>query len=145
MTSLQLTNILLSTLYNGLSVFDLLQAPQLQKKAANRIHCLSFFCCRRIMVMPRFSTTNQGEKVKSLGIFLQCDPEGEGSSWSCQASAKISVLNHKNPEDTFARSKFLQCTITLIEEASSHRRILRVILCGSDFVVSLCRNLKSTT
>ena len=55
--------------------------------------------------MPRFSTASNGEKIKSLGLFLQCTPEGEGSSWSCQASAKITVINQKNPEESFTRSK----------------------------------------
>ncbi|XP_065066038.1 ubiquitin carboxyl-terminal hydrolase 7-like [Rhopilema esculentum] len=57
----------------------------------------------RIMVMPRFSTVQSGEKMKSLGIFLQCTPEGEGSSWSCHASAKITVINQKNQEESFTR------------------------------------------
>ena len=56
--------------------------------------------------MPRFSTASTGEKMKSLGIFLQCTPEGEGTSWSCQASAKITVINQKIPDESFTRSKF---------------------------------------
>lgn len=55
--------------------------------------------------MPRFSTSSSGERVKSLGLFLQCAPDGEGSTWSCQASATITILNQKNPEDCFSRSK----------------------------------------
>ena len=62
------------------------------------------FHFRRIMVMPRYSTQQStGEKVKSLAIFVQCDPENEGSSWSCQGHAKITLINHK--EDNFTRSK----------------------------------------
>jgi len=57
----------------------------------------------KIMVMPRFSTTSAGERMKSLGIFLQCTPEGEGTSWSCQASAKITVINQKVADDSFTR------------------------------------------
>ena len=55
--------------------------------------------------MPRFSTATSGERMKSLGIFLQCTPEGEGTSWSCQASAKITIINQKATDDNFSRSK----------------------------------------
>ena len=54
----------------------------------------------RIMLMPRYSTNQSGERVKSAGIFVQCDPEGEGSSWSCQAHAKITLKNHKGEDFT---------------------------------------------
>ena len=60
---------------------------------------------RRIMVMPRYSTASSGERLKSLGIFLQCTPEGEGTSWSCQASAKITIINQKVADESFTRSK----------------------------------------
>ena len=73
------------------------------------------FSCRRIMVMPRFSTASNGEKMKSLGLFLQCTPEGEGTSWSCQASARITVLNQKVPEESFARSKIQVFVVILIQ------------------------------
>lgn len=53
----------------------------------------------RIMLMPRFSTNQSGERVKSAGIFVQCDPE-EGSSWSCQAHARITLRNHKGDDFT---------------------------------------------
>jgi len=53
----------------------------------------------RIMVMPRYST-NQNERVKSAGIFVQCDPESEGTSWSCQAHSKITLKNHKGDDFT---------------------------------------------
>lgn len=53
------------------------------------------------MVMPRFTTTNN-DRVRSAGIFVQCDPEGEGTSWSCQAHARITLKNNKG--DDFTRS-----------------------------------------
>ena len=61
--------------------------------------------------MPRFSTASSGERVKSLGIFLQCTPEGEGTSWSCQASAKITIINQKVADESFFRSKSLKSTL----------------------------------
>lgn len=54
----------------------------------------------RIMLMPRYQTNQSGERTKSAGIFVQCDPEGEGSSWSCQAHAKITLKNHKGEDFT---------------------------------------------
>ena len=54
------------------------------------------------MLMPRFTTSNN-DRTKSAGIFVQCDPEGEGASWSCQAHARITLKNHKG--DDFTRSK----------------------------------------
>lgn len=54
----------------------------------------------RIMLMPRFNTNSNGERVKSAGIFVQCDPEGEGTSWSCQAHARITLKNHKGDDFT---------------------------------------------
>jgi len=54
----------------------------------------------RVMLMPRYSTNQSGERIKSAGIFVQCDPEGEGSSWSCQAHAKITLKNHKGDDFT---------------------------------------------
>ena len=56
------------------------------------------------MLMPRYSTNQNSERVKSAGIFVQCDPEGEGASWSCQAHARITLKNHKG--DDFTRSKY---------------------------------------
>ena len=56
------------------------------------------------MLMPRYNTNSNNERVKSAGIFVQCDPEGEGTSWSCQAHARITLKNHKG--DDFTRSKF---------------------------------------
>eukprot|EP00794_Sanderia_malayensis_P008888 gene8888-9838_t len=57
----------------------------------------------KIMVMPRISTSQSGEKSKSLGIFLQCTPVEEVSSWSCQASAEIMLINLKEFKDSFSR------------------------------------------
>lgn len=53
----------------------------------------------KIMVMPRFTTTNN-DRVRSAGIFVQCDPEGEGTSWSCQAHARITLKNNKGDDFT---------------------------------------------
>ena len=55
--------------------------------------------------MPRYAGNQSQDRVKSAGIFVQCDPEGEGTSWSCQAHAKITLRNHKG--DDFTRSKIL--------------------------------------
>ena len=55
--------------------------------------------------MPRFTTNANNERTKNAGIFVQCDPEGEGTSWSCQASAKITLKNHKTED--FTRSIFI--------------------------------------
>ncbi|XP_066936124.1 ubiquitin carboxyl-terminal hydrolase 7-like [Clytia hemisphaerica] len=54
----------------------------------------------RIMLMPRYNTNSNNERVKSAGIFVQCDPEGEGTSWSCQAHARITLKNHKGDDFT---------------------------------------------
>lgn len=65
------------------------------------------------MLMPRFSTNQSGERVKSAGIFVQCDPE-EGSSWSCQAHARITLRNHKGDDFTRSKSaKLFQYTIVI--------------------------------
>jgi len=53
----------------------------------------------KIMLMPRFTTSNN-DRTKSAGIFVQCDPEGEGASWSCQAHARITLKNHKGEDFT---------------------------------------------
>ena len=58
---------------------------------------------RRIMLMPRYAGGQGQDRVKSAGIFVKCDPEGEGTSWSCQAHAKITLKNYKR--DDFTRSK----------------------------------------
>ena len=55
--------------------------------------------------MPRYAGNQGQDRVKSAGIFVQCDPEGEGTSWSCQAHAKITLRNHKG--DDFTRGKTL--------------------------------------
>ncbi|XP_031567900.1 ubiquitin carboxyl-terminal hydrolase 7-like [Actinia tenebrosa] len=56
----------------------------------------------RIMLMPRTSSHGQ-ERVKSLGFFLQCDPKLETVSWSCQASAKLTLKNHHEDKEDFSR------------------------------------------
>ena len=57
--------------------------------------------------MPRYTSGQGQDRVKSAGIFVQCDPEGEGTSWSCQAHAKITLRNYKT--DDFTRSKICIC------------------------------------
>ena len=85
------------------------------------------------MVMPRFSTVQSGEKMKSLGIFLQCTPEGEGSSWSCHASAKITVINQKSQEESFTRSKFgalfCGCIVTWLFLCTFHNEKYNLKIC----------------
>lgn len=52
----------------------------------------------KIMCMPRYSSQSHShDKVKSLGFFLQCNPEAEGLSWSCQASARLTLVNQQDP------------------------------------------------
>ena len=60
------------------------------------------------MLMPRYSTNQNNERLKSAGIFVQCDPDSEVASWSCQAHAKITLKSHKGEDLT--RSKFLIIT-----------------------------------
>jgi len=55
----------------------------------------------KIMIMPR--NGNDATARKSMGFFLQCNGESEASSWSCQASAELRILNHKKPADAFVR------------------------------------------
>jgi len=57
----------------------------------------------RVMVMQRNSTNASGERTRSMGVFVQCDPESEGSSWSCQARAKITLHNARDPKSNFTR------------------------------------------
>ena len=59
--------------------------------------------------MPRYTSGQGQDRVKSAGIFVQCDPEGEGTSWSCQAHAKITLRNYKT--DDFTMSKILYLII----------------------------------
>ena len=41
----------------------------------------SFFCvCRRLLVMPRESTTAEGVRIKSVGVFVQCNPKSPESA-----------------------------------------------------------------
>ena len=54
----------------------------------------------KIMIMPRPSQNNSGQK--SMGYFLQCNGESEASSWSCQASAELRV-HRVNNEEPFVR------------------------------------------
>lgn len=54
----------------------------------------------RIMCMPRFA--NQ-DKAKSLGFFLQCNPETESLSWSCQASARLTLAHQQEGGEDFTR------------------------------------------
>ncbi|KXJ26613.1 Ubiquitin carboxyl-terminal hydrolase 7 [Exaiptasia diaphana] len=56
----------------------------------------------RIMLMPRTSS-HAHERVKSLGFFLQCDPKLDTLSWSCQASAKLTLKNHLDEKEDFSR------------------------------------------
>ncbi|KAK3717321.1 hypothetical protein QZH41_011551 [Actinostola sp. cb2023] len=56
----------------------------------------------RIMLMPRTSS-HAHERVKSLGFFLQCDPKLETLSWSCQASARLTLKNHNDEKEDFGR------------------------------------------
>ena len=56
------------------------------------------------MLMPRYTTNQSNERVKSAGIFVQCEPDGEGTSWSCQAHARITLKGLNKGED-FTRSK----------------------------------------
>ena len=62
--------------------------------------------------MPRYSGGQGQDRVKSAGIFVQCDPEGEGTSWSCQAHAKKKKKNYKG--DDFTRSKILYLFICFL-------------------------------
>jgi len=52
----------------------------------------------RIMLMPQYSENDGGRIVRNAGIFVQCDPAVEGSSWLCQAHGKITLKN-KNHDD----------------------------------------------
>ncbi|EDO34745.1 predicted protein [Nematostella vectensis] len=56
----------------------------------------------RIMLMPRYSSHGH-ERVKSLGFFLQCNPETETLSWSCQASARLTLVSQKEGVEDFSR------------------------------------------
>jgi len=47
----------------------------------------------RIMLMPQYTENDGGRIVRNAGIFVQCDPEVEGSSWLCQGHGKITVKN----------------------------------------------------
>lgn len=54
----------------------------------------------RIMCMPRYSSN---DKVKSVGFFLQCNPETESLSWSCQASARLTLVTQQEGGEDFSR------------------------------------------
>ncbi|XP_064406140.1 ubiquitin carboxyl-terminal hydrolase 7-like [Halichondria panicea] len=57
----------------------------------------------RLMVMPR-EVNQDGEKVKCLGIFVQCNPKSpESMSWNVTARAKITIVNWKDPENNHSR------------------------------------------
>ncbi|XP_065658399.1 ubiquitin carboxyl-terminal hydrolase 7 isoform X4 [Hydra vulgaris] len=52
----------------------------------------------RIMLMPRYSVNQSNERSKSAGVFVQCDPDSDVASWSCQAHAKITLKSHKGED-----------------------------------------------
>ncbi|XP_076458949.1 ubiquitin carboxyl-terminal hydrolase 7-like isoform X2 [Babylonia areolata] len=56
----------------------------------------------KIMVMPRQNTQN-AERQKSLGFFLQCNADSESTSWSCNASAELRLLNARPDTEPFCR------------------------------------------
>lgn len=60
----------------------------------------------RLLVMPREVNTNDG-KVKSLGIFVQCNPKApESASWNVAGRATIRLMNPADPSNDYAREIF---------------------------------------
>lgn len=57
----------------------------------------------KIMVMPRTSQMQDRQQQKSLGFFLQCNGESESSSWSCYATAELTLLAQKEEWVPFTR------------------------------------------
>ncbi|KAK3090560.1 hypothetical protein FSP39_012693 [Pinctada imbricata] len=57
----------------------------------------------KIMAMPRVSQNPERHNQKTLGFFLQCNGESDSSSWSCNASAQLKILNHNPDGEPFVR------------------------------------------
>ncbi|XP_014681204.1 PREDICTED: ubiquitin carboxyl-terminal hydrolase 7-like [Priapulus caudatus] len=57
----------------------------------------------KIMCMLRTSQNQERQVTKSLGFFLQCNAESESTSWSCNASAELRLINNADTEKTFQR------------------------------------------
>lgn len=57
----------------------------------------------KIMAMQRTNHNADKYNQKSLGFFLQCNAESDSTSWSCNASAELKILNQKPGGDDFVR------------------------------------------
>lgn len=57
----------------------------------------------KIMAMQRTNHNADKYNQKSLGFFLQCNAESDSTSWSCNASAELKVLNQKPGGEDFVR------------------------------------------
>lgn len=53
--------------------------------------------------MPRTSHAQERVATRSLGFFLQCNGESESSSWSCYATADLSLLPVRADVEPFSR------------------------------------------
>ncbi|KAK7111658.1 ubiquitin carboxyl-terminal hydrolase 7-like isoform X1 [Littorina saxatilis] len=55
----------------------------------------------KIMAMPRNSQNT--DRQKSLGFFLQCNADSDSASWSCHANAELRILNARPDTEPFCR------------------------------------------
>ncbi|UYV65714.1 USP7 [Cordylochernes scorpioides] len=57
----------------------------------------------KIMVMSRMNQSQDRQLTKGLGFFLQCNGESDSSTWSCNATAELRLLNQREPSEFFSR------------------------------------------
>ncbi|XP_019853744.1 PREDICTED: ubiquitin carboxyl-terminal hydrolase 7-like isoform X2 [Amphimedon queenslandica] len=58
----------------------------------------------RLMVMPKNARQDGGQESKSLGVFVQCDPEtNDTPGWSVYAYARISLINQTDSDEKHTR------------------------------------------
>lgn len=58
----------------------------------------------RLLVVPRETTLQSEGKVRSLGVFVQCNPQApESMSWNVTARASITLVNQDDPQENYVR------------------------------------------
>lgn len=66
---------------------------------------MKLYMFRRIMVMKRKqrSANHLHEDPSTLGYFLQCNVDGETTSWTCHAQAELRLIPWKTDKDVIKR------------------------------------------
>ncbi|XP_015785155.1 ubiquitin carboxyl-terminal hydrolase 7 [Tetranychus urticae] len=57
----------------------------------------------KIMAMPRTNQSQDRQPTKSLGFFLQCNGDSDSSTWSCNATAELRLLNQNEDGEPLTR------------------------------------------